>query len=71
MPRDHVGDRLFSLPESSAEFPLTVPDKPGLGLTLNEDVVRKHLGARDRRLRLQHGFCGPGQRRGSDTAEYF
>jgi hypothetical protein len=22
---------------------ITVPDKPGLGITLNEDVVRRHL----------------------------
>jgi hypothetical protein len=22
---------------------ITVPDKPGLGITLNEDVVRQHL----------------------------
>ena len=43
---------------------ITVPDKPGLGITLNEDVVKQHLKPGNRLLRT-HAAVGPRHLRGS------
>ena len=44
---------------SSIKGWIAVPDKPGLGITLNEDVVQQASGARHRLLRA-HPAMGPG-----------